>query len=116
MSIHPLKLVSLISIIALIGCQTGLIFLLDNDYRYLISTMLTAPLLIPLKGLFANKRYTFKWIGFLTMLYFSIGVSESFANPDLQIYGALNILLSGVLFVSSIYYSRYLRQLEQTKD
>jgi len=50
------------------------------------------------------------------MLYFSIGVSESFANPDLQIYGALNILLSGVLFVSSIYYSRYLRQLEQTKD
>ena len=116
MSTHPLKLISLISIVALIGCQLGLIFWLDNDYRYFISGILSVPLLFPLKGLFSNKRYTFKWTGFLTMLYFSIGVSESFANPDLQIYGALNILLSGILFVSSIYYSRYLRIIEQAEQ
>lgn len=113
MSAHPLKLISLVSIVALIGCQLGLVLWLNNDYRYFISGILSLPLLFPLKGLFSNKRYTFKWTGFLTMLYFSIGVSESFANPDLQIYGALNILLSGILFVSSIYYSRYLRIIEQ---
>lgn len=112
MSTHPLKLISLISLLSLIGCQLGLIFWLDNDYRFVFSALLTIPLLIPLKGFLLNRRYTFKWTGFLTMLYFSIGVSESFANPDLKIYSGLNILLSGVLYLSSIYYSRYLRQLE----
>ena len=116
MSTHPLKLISLISILTLAGCQLGLIFWLENDYRFVIAGVLTLPLLIPVKGLISNRRYTFKWTGFLTMLYFSIGVSESFANPDLQVYSALNILLSGILYVSSIYYSRYLRQVENTSS
>lgn len=114
MTIHPLKLISLLSTIGLIGCQLGLILWLDTEYRFMIAGILTAPLLVPLKGLLTSRRYTFKWTGFLTMLYFCIGVSESFANPDLKIYSSLNILLSGVLYVSSIYFSRYLKQVENS--
>ncbi len=112
MTVHPLKLISLLTIITLIGCQISLIFWLQNDYRFMIAGILTLPLLFPLKGMFSNKRYTFKWTGFVTLIYFSIGISESFANPDLRIYSALNVLLSGILYLSSIYYSRYLRQIE----
>lgn len=111
MKIHPLKLGSIVSILALILTQLGLIFWLDYHYKVIISCLLAAPLLIPIKGLLSDKRYTFKWIGFLTMLYFCIGVSEFFANPELRIYSFLTILFSTLLFVSSIYYSRYLRQL-----
>ncbi len=79
----------------------------------MIAGVLGLPLLFPLKGIISSNRYTFKWTGFITLIYFAIGVSESFANSDLRIYGSLNILLSGTLYLSSIYYSRYLRQLEQ---
>lgn len=112
MTVHPLKLLSIASIVILIASQMGLIFWLDNDYRFIIAAILTIPLLIPLKGLFFDRRYTYKWTGFLTLLYFSIGVSESFANPDLHIYSILCIFFSCILFVSSIYYSRYLRQVQ----
>jgi len=110
MSVHPLKLLSITSILILIASQISLIFWLENNYRFEIAGILTLPLLIPLKGLFSDRRYTYKWTGFLTLLYFSIGISESFANPDLRLYSLLNIAFSCLLFVASIYYSRYLRQ------
>ena len=89
--------------------QLGLIYWVDNRTGTLIALLLAAPLLLPLKGLLANRRYTYKWVGFLTMLYIAIGTSESFSNPDLRLYGALTLAFSCLLFVSSIYYSRYLR-------
>jgi len=107
--IHPLKLASLMAISALILIQLGLYLWLQNDAKLIIALLLAAPLLIPLKGLISDKRYTFKWTGFLTLLYFSIGVSESFANPELRLYSLLTIGCSVILFISSIYYSRYLR-------
>lgn len=110
MKAHPLKLISLGSLGGLILCQLGLMFWLHTDYRFIISSLLTIPLLIPLKGLWQDKRYTFKWVGFLTLLYFSVGISESFSNPALQFYGLVSIICSCLLFISSIYYSRYLRQ------
>ncbi len=109
MNIHPLKLISLISISGLILIQSGLYFWLQTEAKLIIAGLLTVPLLIPLKGLISNRRYTFKWIGFLTLLYFCIGVSESFANPALRLYSVLTIIFSVALFSSSIYYSRYLR-------
>ena len=115
MHTHPLKIISLISVLALLACQLGLILWLDNEYRYLIATTLGLPLLIPIRGLIMDRRYTYKWVGFLTLLYFSIGVSESFANPALRTYSVLSILFSCLLFIGSVYYSRYLRMHEQEK-
>jgi uncharacterized membrane protein len=109
MKTHPLKVICITSILALIASQSSLIFWLNNDYRLAITALLTLPLLLPLKGILTDNRYTYKWLGFLTFLYFCVGVSEAFANPELRIYGSLTVLLSCLLFVSSIYYSRYLR-------
>ncbi len=116
MSTHPLRLLSLISIVGLIGSQLGLVLWLETDYRWLISAVLSVPLLLPLRGLYANRPYTYKWTGFLTLLYFCIGVSESFASPQHRLYGILTLLFSCLLFFSSIYYSRYLRLAEQHTD
>ncbi|MBC8211090.1 MAG: DUF2069 domain-containing protein [Gammaproteobacteria bacterium] len=112
---HPLKLISLISILSLIICQASLSWWLSNDLRFYIASILTLPLLIPLRGLITDRRYTFKWVGFLTFLYFIVGVSEAFANPDLRVYSTLTISFSCLLFLSSIYYSRYLKQMESLK-
>ena len=110
MSMHPLKLVSLVSISGLILSQLGLLFWLSEDFRFLLASVLTIPLLIPLRGLMNSRRYTYKWVGFLTMLYMVIGISESFSNPDLRMYGAFTIFFSTALFIGSVYYTRYLRQ------
>lgn len=110
MSVHPLKLTSLIALVGLILSQLGLLLWLVNDYRVAIACVLTLPLLFPLKGLLNDRRYTYKWVGFLTLLYIAIGISESFSNPELRLYGILTIVFSSLLFISSVYYSRFLRQ------
>jgi uncharacterized membrane protein len=112
MKTHPLKLISLISILSLIICQASLAFWLSNDFRLYIAAVLTLPLFLPLRGIIRDQRYTYKWVGFLTFLYFSVGVSEAFANTELRVYSSLTIVFSCLLFVSSIYYSRYLKQQE----
>jgi uncharacterized membrane protein len=106
---HPLKLFTLLSISILILNQLSLLVTGTSEYRLWISIALTLPLLIPLKGLWSDQRYTYKWTGFLPMLYFAIGVSEAFVTADASYYGIINILASGVLFLASMYYSRYLR-------
>lgn len=116
MIIHPLKLASLISIAGLILAQLGLLVWLVNEYRILIACILTLPLLLPVKGLLNDRRYTYKWVGFLTLLYMGIGISESFSNPQLRIYSILTIAFSAALFVSSVYFSRYLRHKNQVSD
>jgi len=111
MAMHPLKFITLFSISALIIDQLSLALLLTTDYRFMLSVALTLPLLIPLKGLWQNRIYTYKWSGFLTLLYFSIGISESFAHPAIRFYSAVNVIGSGLLFVGCIYYTRYLKML-----
>jgi uncharacterized membrane protein len=69
---------------------------------------LALPLLIPCKGLLGNQRYTYKWIGFLTLLYFCIGISELVSNPQLRLCGFGTSIASMLLFLASIYYARYL--------
>lgn len=109
MSTHPLKLTSTVSLVALILSQLSLVLWVDGKSGLIAALLLTAPLLIPLKGILSGRRYTFKWVGFLTLLYLAIGISESFSNPELRVYGVSTILFSSLLFLSSIYYSRMLR-------
>lgn len=109
MRLHPLKLLTLSSLSLLFLNQLALVFLLQQESAWLIASLAAAPLLLPLYGLIGDRRYTYKWVGFLTLFYLAIGVSEAFSNPTLRIYGVLNIAASCLMFVSSIYYSRYLR-------
>lgn len=116
MTWHPLRLFSLLALAGLIGSQLGLVVWLETELRYLIAALLIFPLLLPLRGFINNSHYTFKWTGFLTLLYFGIGVSEAFVNPEHRLYSSLTLLFSCLLFFTSIYYSRYLRVSQDQAD
>lgn len=101
---HQLKMICLLSWLVLTGMQIALPWLAQNAWL----ALLILPLLIPARGLFGDKRYTYKWIGFLTLLYFCIGISELVSNPDLRVYALGTTISSTLLFLASIYYARYL--------
>jgi uncharacterized membrane protein len=98
----------MVSLAGLLLCQLGLFLWQKHPINFYWILILSLPLLLPVKGLIENRRYTYKWIGFLTLFYICVGISELVTNPDLKIYALLTILFSTVLFIASIYYSRYL--------
>jgi uncharacterized membrane protein len=106
-NVHLLKAISLFSWFILLACRLALPWLTEvtGDYWTLL---LALPLLVPLRGLVCDQRYTYKWIGFLTLVYFCIGISELVSNPHLRIYGFATTVASMLLFLASIYYARYL--------
>jgi uncharacterized membrane protein len=106
---HPLKSICLVALSGLVFCQLSLFLIPVNPLDPYWIILLTLPLLLPYKGLISDRLYTYKWIGFLCLFYFSVGISELVSNPELKIYAYLTTIFSTVLFVSSIYYSRYLR-------
>jgi uncharacterized membrane protein len=76
--------------------------------RSLVLAALSIPLLFPLRGIIHARRYTHQWIGFLSMLYFIIGVDVWYNHQALeQVLGMLMVILSLLLMVGSSMYSRY---------
>ncbi len=105
---HPLKIISLLSWISLLAFQLSLFWPASGFNSYLASCLVIV-LLVPSRGLLSSKVYTYKWIGFLTMAYFCIGISELVSNPELRVYGFGTTISSMLLFMASIYYARYLK-------
>ena len=103
---RPLQILALLCLTGLILTQLGLFLWLDGPWW--IPVLLALPLLFPLPGLWHNRRYTFKWVGFPVLFYFAIGVSEAFAGDSLRLYGMLDLVFSTGLFLSAVYHSRYL--------
>lgn len=104
---HPLKIICLLSWISLLAFQLSL-FLPGSGVNVYWATLLVVALLLPGRGLISARRYTYKWIGFMTMVYFSIGISELVSNPALRVYGFGTTISSMTLFLASIYFARYL--------
>ena len=106
---HPLKILSMLSWCSLFAFQCGLIWPgLEVDYYWVL--LLSLPLLFPLKGLVSNRLYTYRWIGYMTLVYFCVGISELVSNPLLRVYGFGTTISSILLFLASIYFARYLGQ------
>lgn len=106
---HPLKSSSLVALSGLLLSQLSLLLAPDISVDFYWIILLSLPLLLPYRGLVSDRLYTYKWIGFLCLFYFSVGISELVANPELRVYAFLTTLFSTVLFITSIYYARYLR-------
>ncbi|ASJ76088.1 DUF2069 domain-containing protein [Granulosicoccus antarcticus] len=76
--------------------------------RSLTIAGLAIPLLFPLRGIIHARRYTHQWVGFLSMLYFIIGVDVWFNQQAIeQLLGMSMVLFSLLLMVGSSMYSRY---------
>jgi uncharacterized membrane protein len=96
----------------------GLLLLIVNWFSWLAPTTqvprslvlagLCIPLLFPLRGIIHARRYTHQWVGFLSMLYFIIGVDVWYYHHALeQFLGMLMVVLSLLLMVGSSMYARY---------
>jgi uncharacterized membrane protein len=104
---HPLKITCILSWVGLLAFQLSLL-LPAAAVSYYWAGILVLALLLPARGLFSTQRYTYKWIGFMTLFYFCVGVSELVSNPALRAYGFGTTIFSTMLFLSSIYFARYL--------
>ena len=104
---HPLKAVSLLSWLVLFATQLALAApgLGIAVYWPLLAA---APLLLPLTGLWRGRRYTYRWVGFMALAYFCLGIAELVASPGLRVYAYATTVASIGLFFASIYYARYL--------
>lgn len=104
---HPLRLICLSSWSGLFILQLSLLLPGYQIDLYWI-LLLTLPLLLPLPGLWHDRLYTYRWVGFMMLLYFCVGISELVANPALQTYALGTTICSILLFLTSIYYARLL--------
>jgi uncharacterized membrane protein len=102
---HPLKAASLLSWFGLLASQATLL-LPGSQVSVYWSLSLVAALLVPLPGLIAGRTYTYRWIGFLMLVYFCIGISELAVDAGLRGYALGTTICSVSLFLSAIYFAR----------
>ena len=102
-----LKLTCLLSWAVLLSSQL-LLFLPGSGVTLWLGIALVAALLVPLRGLVLDRLYTYRWSGFLTLVYLCIGISELVVNPGLRLYAFATVLSSLSLFLSTIYRARAL--------
>ncbi len=107
MRVHPLKFVSLLSWLALFAAQLALAWPGFGISLYW-PLLAASPLLLPLAGLWRGRLYTYRWVGFVALFYFCLGIAELVANPALRGYAYATTIASIGLFFGSIYYARYL--------
>jgi uncharacterized membrane protein len=68
------------------------------------------PLLIPLRGIFEGRRYTYQWTSMLILAYFAEGVTRAWSDRGLSQYLAIaEILLSLSFFGAAVAYARLTR-------
>lgn len=76
--------------------------------RSLVLAVLAIPLLFPLRGIIHARRYTHQWIGFLSLLYFTIGVDVWYNHQSVEkTLGMTMVALSLLLLTGSMMYARY---------
>lgn len=69
--------------------------------NWILASIATVPLLLPLKGLMANSLRSMTWAGYLVMLYLVVGIMEAWSNPA-QRMPALTQTALVIVFVSSV--------------
>ena len=73
----------------------------------LVLLIVTAPLLVPLRGLLQGRVRSHLWMAFLSLPYFVHGVGEAMANPMERWLGLAEIASSLLLFFSATLYARW---------
>jgi uncharacterized membrane protein len=65
------------------------------------------PLLLPLRGVLAGRRYTYQWASMLILLYFTEGTVRAFSDPGPgRALAAAEIVLATTFFVCAIFFAR----------
>jgi uncharacterized membrane protein len=68
------------------------------------------PLLLPLRGIWAARRYTYQWSSMLILAYLAEGVTRAVSEHGVsQFLAALETLLSAIFFAAVVAYARVTR-------
>jgi uncharacterized membrane protein len=71
--------------------------------------VMLAPLMVPVRGLVAGRRNTYKWSGFLALAYFAYAVDSLFMDGWSRILGIAEALASLSWFFCAVLYVRRTR-------
>lgn len=71
-----------------------------------VALVLLAPLLLPIRGVLAGRRYTMAWSTMFILLYFIHGVSAVAGPPPARWLGLIEAFLSLGYFVLAVAYLR----------
>lgn len=74
--------------------------------NWMLATVATAPLLLPLRGVWRGELRAVTWAGYLAMLYLMIGVVEAWANPPQRIAALLQVALVTLFVAAALGLSR----------
>ncbi|HSG11931.1 MAG TPA: DUF2069 domain-containing protein [Gammaproteobacteria bacterium] len=66
--------------------------------------LIAGPLLLPLRGILKEKRYTIAWSCFLALLYFIHGVLEAWHTAPTRTLGMMEVLFTTMWFSGAIGY------------
>lgn len=68
------------------------------------------PLLLPLRGLIAGRRYTYQWMCMFVLLWFTEGVMRAWGDRGTsQWLAGLEVFLSLLIFTATVVYARFTR-------
>ncbi|HSN23787.1 MAG TPA: DUF2069 domain-containing protein [Methylomicrobium sp.] len=76
----------------------------------LILIITVTPLLFLVRGLLRARPKTYAWAGFISLLYFTHGAIEAYANAEVRLLAGIEIFLSLLLFFGSALAIRYARK------
>ena len=70
----------------------------------LVLLVVITPILIPFKGLLNGNLKSCVWMSFISLFYFTHGVSEVYVDPERFYYGLLEVIFSLLLCAGSAFY------------
>lgn len=103
------KKLTLISYISLIVWLVvwHFFFTIDKPTSTLFTLLFwIVPILLPAKGLFEGKPYTYAWTNFIVMYYLLHGLTAVYAVEGERLYALVEIILCCVLFTGCSFYAR----------
>ena len=108
---HPLRALRLIasaSLVALLAlCLAWELWLAPLRPGGSLIALKALPLVLPLPGIFAGRRYTYQWSGLLILAYFAEGATRAWADAGpARMLAGLEVVLSLVFFAAAVSYAR----------
>lgn len=84
----------------------SVLFPTEGARTWVIVLFQTLPLMLFIPGLYLRRPRSHAWLCFVSLLYFTQGVTQAFI-PDHQIFGWALSILSMILFMSAMMFSRW---------
>ena len=108
---HGLRIAAVLSLTALLLlCLAWELWLAPLRPGGSLVALKALPLLLPLRGIFEGKRYTYQWSSLLILAYFAEGVTRGWSDAGLSRQLAfVETALSAAFFAAAVAYARLTR-------